>query len=104
MSAIVKTNAQYLLTLLKYKKQAKDFLKLATEDQIKAICEVVANVIYGNLPIDDKYKRKLWIIRRILSLIATKGQTEMFCKRNITKHYDKILLILEAVKPFIEAL
>jgi hypothetical protein len=104
MSTIVKRNAHFLLTLLKYKKQAQGFLKLASQEQIKAICEIVANVIYSNVPIEDKYKRRLWIVRKVLKVISTKGKTEEMCKRIITKHYDKIVLTIEAVRPFIESL
>jgi hypothetical protein len=104
MSSKVKNNAHYLLSLLKYRKQARDYIKLATPNQVKAVCEIVANVVYGNLPIEEQYKRKLWAARKILKSIAIKGQNETYCKRTILKHWDKILIVLEAVKPFINKL
>jgi hypothetical protein len=100
----VKKNAHYLLSLIKYKKQGQDFVKLADKGQIKAICEVVANIIYGNITIDEKSKRKLQVGRKVFELIATKGQSETFCRKIITRHVHKILILLEAGKAFIESL
>jgi hypothetical protein len=104
MCNVVKKNVHYLLTLIKYKKQARNLIRLADKNQIKALCKIVANVIYGNINIDEKYKRKLFGTRKVLTLIATKSKKELFCRRIIYKHYDKILLILEAVRSFLEIL
>ena len=62
MSERIKRNLQFLRAFLpnpKKKKQRRAILKLASSDNIKALCEGALNTLKGNVPLSVLEKRKL---------------------------------------------
>jgi hypothetical protein len=87
MSVVLKRNIDFLKLLLKYQDQAKDFLKIANTEQVKAICEIAVNVLYGNIPLDATAKRKLVNIQKCIKVISRKENSEEFCKRILLRNH-----------------
>ena len=60
MSMSVKTHQPFLQVLAtSTRKQALALIKTMNNPQLNAICEILINIQYGNVPVNDAVKKKL---------------------------------------------
>lgn len=76
------------------KKQCKVLLEGAHTDLIKCLCECVANVIKGNVPIRPQHKRKLLKHKSLLRTLANKKKPLRQKKQKLVQHGGAILPFL----------
>ena len=58
MSMLVKTHQQFLQVLAtSTRKQALALIKTMSTPQLNAICEILINIQYGNVPVTDAVKK-----------------------------------------------
>lgn len=73
MSKVV-TNQDFLRYLCNCKKnQQKSLIKYASKEQINAICEIILNILNGNLKIDEKQYKKLNSKKKVLRQLVNKS-------------------------------
>ena len=80
-------------------KQRKTVVKTATEDQFKALAEIVANTLAGGLPLSPRERNKLLKNKTILRRISCKTTPEIKRQKLILKHIGVIEKLLAFVKP-----
>ena len=84
--------------------QFKSLLKILTNDQVNTISELAANVLYGNIPISDKFKS---ILKRFKAKIGSIGNSKNSItnrKRLIAKEYRLVRLLLQSAKPLLKSI
>ena len=81
-------------------KQFKNFIKVFDKQQIGALREVVANLLKGNIPVEEKDLKSFKRQRIFLREFAHKG-----CNTCVLSNKSKLLRkILSLAKPIIEKL
>ena len=85
MSRLVRTHAAFLQLLYATNaKQRKVLLQTISNEQLKALCEVIWNVYKGTVPVSDRYVKKLTPYKTIIrSLIS----------RRVGRKRKKIILV-----------
>ena len=76
-------------------KQVKSLLQLSSKGQVLGLREVAANLLQGNIPVDNTQKVKLKRFRELYRLLASKGVTR--CK--LVRYSKAISLLLSIAKP-----
>ena len=77
MGGSLKTHLPFLQVLASSSKlQTTALLKTLSKGQIKAICEVLINIRYGNIPLSDKDKKRLHRKRDFIQQLTTKTTTQ----------------------------
>lgn len=79
-------------------------MKYLTPDQTRFLCEVVLNILHGNIIITNHYKRKLRHYKPVLLKIVSKSISNERRKQIYAKYYKVIKYIAAAsVDTLIEA-
>ena len=101
MSRLIKKHWSYLQLLMNTtsKQQRKQLLDTITNDQLRALTEVIVNLLQSILPITPSHKPKLKrhrnIIRRLGdTTISSKKKKELLCKQGAV-----IANLLKSVEP-----
>lgn len=70
----VLTNQDFLRLLCSSKRKCQKLLiKSASKDQIYSICEIILNILNGNIKVDEKNFKKLKTKRKLLRQIIKRG-------------------------------
>ena len=101
MSRLIKKHWSYLQLLMNTasKQQRKQLLDTITNDQLRALTEVIVNLLQSILPIATSHKPKL---KRHRIIIRQLGDTEISSKKKrelLCKHGVVIANLLKAVEP-----
>lgn len=101
MSRLVKGTKDFLLVLSKSaKKQLKPLVGLATKIQIKAIQELIVNLLQGNIPLSARERTRLAKYKVILRRIAGGSVSRL----QLLKYVTVIVQFLIIIRPFLESL
>ena len=101
MSRLVRKSKDYLLLLSKSaKRQLKPLITLADKDQVKAIKELVVNLLHGNIPLSPRQKAKLACYKKVLRNIAGR----IAPPPEIIKRIAVIVQLLIIIQPFLQTL
>ena len=106
MSKVIRDNLCFIQLLIKSPstKQLKDLLRNITNDQLKALCEISVNVLYGNIPLSKKTKEQLKPYKTLLSYLSDNKKSR---KRKLLQLHTKLpalQLLLKAVLPFLQSM
>ena len=82
--------------------QLKLVLASLTKEQVNAISEIAANVLYGNIPISAKHKKLLRPFKSKIEAITSKSFKER--KRLITKEVRTVKATLQAARTLLKTL
>ena len=101
MSKAVRHVKRFLLTLTELSKsQQKFLLKTITKQQLLGLRELVTNLLAGNIAVSDKQLKKLKKYRLFLRKLAKKTVS----KSTLQKYYNIIVLFVQVIQPFLDAL
>ena len=100
MSKLISRNAAYFRLLLDTTSsvQKKLLIKSITTDQLKALVEIVVNLLSGTLSINPKDKYKLKKRRQLIRQIADTRITLRKKKKLLFHHQRLFTLVLHSVK------
>ena len=82
--------------------QLKKLLTLLNPEQVNALGEVAANVLYGTIPITDVQRRKLKRYSTVFEYLGNSGNSVKKRKAKIQKNLKGIILLLNAAKPLLQ--
>ena len=104
MGLLVKTQLTFLeLLATGERKQARALISTMTKSQLNAICEVLINIQFGNIMINEKDKKKLQRKNAIVQL-TSKTTGANIRKALIEKEVALILMIIKSILPKIKSL
>ena len=107
MSKRLKTNSElikYIYTLKGKNSQIKKLLLTLSNDEIKALGEISANLLYGAISMTDDYKKILKPYKSVLALISS-PKTSSKKRRALFLSKPKLVsTILEASKGFLKSI
>ena len=103
MGGFVKAQLPFLQLLASSTKaQATALLNTMTKGQMSAICEVLINIRYGNIPVSGKDKKKLHRKRELIRKLSTKTTTQKVRRHLIKKEAPLIISILQTHLDFLK--
>ena len=75
-----------------------------TKSQLNAICEVLINIQFGNIKINEKDKKKLQRKKNVIVQLTSKTTGPNVRKALIVKEVALILMITKSILPKIKSL
>ena len=104
MGDLTKTHLAFLQVLASSSKhQTTTLLKSMTKGQMNAICEILINIRYGNIPLSDKDKKRLHCKRDLIRQLTTKTTTQKVRRNRIQKEATLIVSILRTHIDFLKS-
>ena len=105
MGLLVKTQLAFLeLLATSQRKQARALISTMTKSQLNAICEVLINIRFGNIMINEKDKKKLQRKKNAIVQLTSKTTGANVRKALIVKEVVLILIIIKSILPKIKSL
>ena len=105
MGLLVKTQLAFLELLATSKrKQAPALISTMTKSQLNAICEVLINIRFGNIPVNEKDIKKLQRKKNAIVQLTSKTTGANIRKTLIEKEVALILMIIKSILPKIKSL
>ena len=104
MSKLIKSHWPFLQLLMKSesKHQAQVLVQTISNNQLRALLEIIANVLVGNIPITKSYKKLLAPNKKAISLLADKTVSVKDKKQIIAKKLSVIINLLKAANPVLQ--
>ena len=105
MGLLVKTQLPFLeLLATSERKQAWALISTMTKSQLNAICEVLINIRFGNITVNEKDKNKLQRKKNVIRQLTSKTTGGNVRKTLIEKKVSLILMIIKSILPKIKSL
>ena len=105
MSMLVKTHQPFLQVLAtSTRKQALALIKTMSKPQLNAICEILINIQYGNVPVSDAVKKKLQRKKNIIWELTSKSTGPKLRKTLIEKEVVLIVYVVKLILPHLKAI
>ena len=105
MGLLVKTQLAFLeLLATSERKQARALISTMTKSQLNAICEVLINIRFGNIPVNEKDIKKLQRKKNAIVQLTSKTTGANIRKTLIEKEVALILMIIKPILPKIKSL
>ena len=105
MGLLVKTQLAFLkLLATSERKQARALISTMTKSQLNAICEVLINIRFGNIPVNEKDIKKLQRKKNVIVQLTSKTTGANVKKTLIEKEVALILMIIKSILPKIKSL
>ena len=96
----VKTHQAFLQVLAtSTRKQALALIKTMSSPQLNAICEILINIQYGNVPVNDAVKKKLQRKKNIIWELTSKSIGTKLRKTLIEKEVGLIVYVVKLILP-----
>ena len=100
MGLLVKTQLAFLeLLATSLRKQTQALISTMTKSQLNAICEVLINIQFGNITINEKDKKKLQRKKNFIVQLTSKTTGANVRKALIVKEVALILTIIKSILP-----
>ena len=105
MSMLVKTQQPFLQVLATgTRKQALALIKTMSNQQLNGICEILINIRYGNVLMNDTVKKKLQRKKNIIQELTSKSTGPKLRKTLIEKEVGLIVYIVKWILPQLKAI
>ena len=105
MGLLVKTQPAFLeLLATSERKQARALISTMTTSQLNAICEVLINIQFGNIAVNEKDIKKLQRKKNAIVQLTSKTTGANIRKTLIEKEVALILMIIKSILPKIKSL
>ena len=105
MSMLVKAHQRFLQVLAtSMRKQALLLIKTMNNPQLNAICEILINIQYGNVPMNDAVKKKLQRKKNIIWELTSKSTGAKLKKTLIEKEVGLIVYVVKLILPQLKAI
>ena len=101
----VKTHQAFLQVLAtSTRKQALALIKTMNNPQLNAICEILINIQYGNVPVNEAVKKKLQRKKNIIQELTSKSIETKLRKTLIEKEVGLIVYVVKLILPQLKAI
>ena len=105
MSMLVKTQQAFLQVLgTSTRKQALALIKTMTNQQLNAVCEILINIQYGNVSVNDAVIKKLQRKKNIIWELTSKSTGAKLRKTLIGKEIGLIVYVVKLILPQLKAI
>ena len=105
MGLLVKAQLAFLdLLATSERKQARALISTMTKSQLNAICEVLINIRFGNIPVNEKDIKELQRKKNAIVQLTSKTTGANIRKTLIEKEVALILMIIKSILPKIKSL
>ena len=105
MGLLVKTQLAFLeLLATSERKQARALISTMTKSQLNAICEVLINIRFGNIAVNEQDIKKLQRKKNAIVQLTSKITGANVKKTLIEKEVALILMIIKSILPKIKSL
>ena len=105
MGLLVKTQLAFLeLLATSERKQARALISTMTKSQLNAICEVLINIRFGNIAVNEKDIKKLQRKKNAIVQLTSKTTGANVRKTLMEKEVALILMIIKSILPKIKSL
>ena len=105
MGLLVKTQLAFLeLLATSERKQAWSLISTMMKSQLNAICEVLINIQFGNIDVNEKDMKKLQMKKNSIVQLTSKTTGANIRKALIEKEVALILMIIKSILPKIKSL
>ena len=105
MGLLVKTQLAFLeLLATSERKQGRALISTMTKSQLNAICEVLINIRFGNIAVNEKDIKKLQRKKNAIVQLTSKTTGANIRKTLIEKEVALILMIIKSILPKIKSL
>ena len=105
MGLLVKTQLAFLeLLATSERTQGRALISTMTKSQLNAICEVLINIRFGNIPVNEKDIKKLQRKKNAIVQLTSKTTGANIRKTLIEKEVALILMIIKSILPKIKSL
>ena len=84
--------------------QVNALLRTASDDQVRCISQIAANVLYGVIPIHHVYKSKLGEYKHVLRDLSDKKKPIASKKQLIVRNSTAIVYLLKSAKTVLNTL
>ena len=102
MGLLMKTQLAFLeLLATSERKQARELISTMSKAQLKAICEVLINIQFGNIMVNETDKKKLQRKKNAIGQLTSK--TTNIRKTLIEMEIALILMIIKSIFPKIKS-
>ena len=102
---LVKTQLAFLELLgTSQRKQAQALISTMTKSQLNAICKVLINILFGNIAVNEKDKKKSQRKKNVIVQLTRKTTGDNVRKALIVKEVALILMIIKSILPKIKSL
>ena len=104
MGLLVKTQLAFLeLLATSERKQAQALISTMTKSQLNAICKVLINIRFENIPVNEKDIKKLQRKKNAIVQLTSKTTGANIRKTLIEKEVALILMIIKSILPNIKS-
>ena len=106
MSKVVRRNAPFLRLLVATasKSQRKGLLDTITNDQLKALTEVIFNLLRGVIAITPSYRNQLRKQKKLIRLLGDKSVSPKRKRVALCRKGSVIAVLLKSVEPALNSL
>ena len=104
MGLLVKTQAFLELLAKSERKHARALISTMTKSQLNAICEVLINIRFGNIAVNEEDIKKLQRKKNAIVQLTSKTTGANVRKTLIEKEVALILMIIKSILPKIRSL
>ena len=84
--------------------QVNALLRTVSDDQVRCISQIAANVLYGVIPIHHVYKSKLGEYKHVLRDLSDKKKSIASKKKLIVRNSTAIVYLLKSAKTVLNTL
>lgn len=82
-------------------RQRKSLIQYITDDQLRALSQIALNVLRGNVPITDSYKKKLKRYKDVIRSLASRQISKARKRKALLKFHAVVPLL---IKPALQLL
>ena len=105
MGFSVKIQQAFIEVLAKSSKnQASALIETIDKQQMNAICEILLNLQFGNIPLSDTDKKKLQRKRAVIRKLTAKRSTSTLKKALLKKEIPLIIFVSKLTLPHIKSI
>ena len=96
MSNILQRNGAFIRLLYECPpRQRKSLIQYITDDQLRALSQIALNVLQGNVPITDSYKKKLKRYKDVIRSLASRQISKARKRRALLKFHTVVPLLIK---------
>lgn len=99
----VRTHGAFIqeVATTKHLKTGQKLLKEAKPAQLDALCEIILNILRGNIPLEKRARNKAGKHKTVLRKLAKKCLKKVIRKKLFIKYFTIIKKVISTVLPFI---
>jgi len=82
-------------------RQRKSLIQYITDEQLRALSQIALNVLQGNVPITESYKKKLKRYKDVIRSLASRQISKARKRKTLLKHHSVVPLFIKPALPLL---